>query len=101
MTGASQASNPGSIPGYRTHFTFMDNAHNYAISIVAQNQVGILRDIGSVCAEYNANIVLTQQETVTSGSDAGYSCIDLEKLRSVNRCRSLYQHLDASPESWI
>ena len=56
----------------------MDNAHNYAISIVAENQVGILRDIGSVCAEYNANIVLTQQETVTRGPDAGYSWVDLE-----------------------
>lgn len=56
----------------------MDNAHNYAISIVAENQVGILRDIGSVCAEYNANIVLTQQETVTHGPDVGYSWVDLE-----------------------
>lgn len=56
----------------------MDESRNYAVSLVTENQKGILRDIGSVCAEHNANIVMTQQETVTRGPDAGYSWVELE-----------------------
>ena len=56
----------------------MDAVRNYAISLVAENQKGILRDIGAVCAEHNANIILTQQETVTRGPDLGYSWVDTE-----------------------
>ncbi|MDV0442877.1 DUF5612 domain-containing protein [Methanorbis rubei] len=56
----------------------MDAPKNYAISLVVDNHKGILRDIGSVCAEHNANIILTQQETVTRGPDKGYAWVDLE-----------------------
>ncbi len=79
MTGASQASNPGSIPGYRTSFmSESPQLRHSAISLITENKKGVLRDIGSVCAEHNANIVLTQQGTLERGPDKGYSLMDLE-----------------------
>jgi energy-converting hydrogenase B subunit Q len=42
----------------------MDADHNYAISLVAENQAGVLRDIGFICTEHNANIVLIHQGTI-------------------------------------
>lgn len=66
----------------------MDNGHNYAISLIAENQVGILRDIGSVCAEHDVNILVTQQETVTRGPDSGYSWVDLE-IEACDRVQEL------------
>lgn len=56
----------------------MEPVGNCAISLVVENQKGVLRDIGSVCAEHNANIIFTQQETVTRGPDTGYAWVDLE-----------------------
>lgn len=70
----------------------MDNGHNYAISLIAENQVGILRDIGSVCAEHDANILVTQQETVTRGPDSGYSWVDLE-IEACDRVQELVASL--------
>lgn len=100
MTGASQASNPGSIPGYRTHFM----VSHHAISLIAANQKGILRDIGSVCAEHNANITSIQQEILTRGPDKGCAWADIEieggdeidavlsELRSVTGIREVVLH---------
>lgn len=80
MTGASQASNPGSIPGYRINLMAEEipSEKNCAICIVSDNVKGILRDIGSVCAEHNANIILTQHETLIRGPDKGSSWIEME-----------------------
>jgi energy-converting hydrogenase B subunit Q len=55
-----------------------EDAARSAICITAENRKGILRDIGSVCAEHNANIVLTQQETLTRGPDRGLSWMEME-----------------------
>ena len=74
----------------------MDDGHNYAISLIAENQVGILRDIGSVCAEHDANILVTQQETVTRGPDSGYSWVDLE-IEACNRGQELVAALRLIP----
>ena len=74
----------------------MDDGHNYAISLIAENQVGILRDIGSVCAEHDANILVTQQETVTRGPDSGYSWVDLE-IEACNRVQELVAALRLIP----
>lgn len=74
----------------------MNDGHNYAISLIAENQVGILRDIGSVCAEFNANIVLTQQETVTRGPDSGYSWVDIE-IAACDRVQELVAALRLVP----
>ena len=51
---------------------------HHAISLIADNQKGILRDIGSVCAEQNANITSIQQEILTRGPDKGYAWADIE-----------------------
>ena len=100
MTGASQASNPGSIPGYR--ISFMPAHH--ALSLIADNQKGILRDIGSVCAEHNANILSIQQEILTRGPDKGFAWADIEiegcddigsilsELRAVRGVREVVLH---------
>ena len=74
----------------------MDESHNYAISLITENQVGILRDIGSVCAENNANIVLTQQETVSRGPDCGYAWVDLE-ITACGRIQDLVEALQQIP----
>ena len=74
----------------------MDESHNYAISLITENQVGILRDIGSVCAEHNANIVLTQQETVSRGPDSGYAWVDLE-ITACGRIQDLVEALQQIP----
>ncbi len=73
MTGASQASNPGSIPGYRTFMTA-----TYAVSIIADNKTGILRDIGAVCAEIDANIIGARMDVVTQGPCSGAAVADIE-----------------------
>ncbi len=100
MTGASQASNPGSIPGYR--ISFMPAHH--ALSLIADNQKGILRDIGSVCAEHNANILSIQQEILSRGPDKGCAWADIEiegcddigsilsELRAVRGVREVVLH---------
>ena len=74
----------------------MDESHNYAISLITENQVGILRDIGSVCAEHNANIVLTQQEIVSRGPDSGYAWVDLE-ITACGRIQDLVEALQQIP----
>ena len=51
---------------------------NCAVTIIAENKTGILRDIGSACAEINANILTTQQEISAEGKDAGRAVISLE-----------------------
>ena len=51
---------------------------HHAISLIAENQKGILRDIGSVCAEHNANITSIQQEILTRGPDKGCAWADIE-----------------------
>ena len=48
---------------------------NHAISITTENQTGIIRDIGGVCADNNANIVMIQQSCPKGGDGAW---IDLE-----------------------
>lgn len=73
MTGASQASNPGSIPGYRIIMPA-----NIAFTILAENKTGILRDIGAVCADIDANITTTKQEIITEGEDAGRALISID-----------------------
>ncbi|MDO5845352.1 MAG: DUF5612 domain-containing protein [Methanocorpusculum sp.] len=49
-----------------------------AVSILAENKTGILRDVGSVCADTNANILLIQQDIITCGPDAGCARMDIE-----------------------
>ncbi len=51
---------------------------HHAISLIAANQKGILRDIGSVCAEHNANITSIQQEILIRGPDKGCAWADIE-----------------------
>lgn len=53
-------------------------AVHHAVSLIADNQKGILRDIGSVCAEHNANILSIQQEIIFRGSDKGCAWADIE-----------------------
>jgi len=50
----------------------------HALSLIAENQKGILRDIGSVCAEHNVNITSIQQEILTRGPDKGCAWADIE-----------------------
>ena len=51
---------------------------NCAVTIIAENKTGILRDIGAVCAEIDANILTTQQEISAEGKDAGLAVINIE-----------------------
>ena len=51
---------------------------NCAVTIIAENKTGILRDIGAVCAEINANILTTKHEISTEGKDAGLAVISIE-----------------------
>ena len=51
---------------------------SYAVSILAENKTGILRDIGAVCSNINANIASIQQETPEIGEAAGHPILDLE-----------------------
>lgn len=48
---------------------------NHALRLIAENRAGILRDIGALCAENNANINLIQQSCSPGADIAG---IDLE-----------------------
>jgi ACT domain-containing protein len=48
---------------------------NHAVRLIAENRAGILRDIGALCAENNANINLIQQSCPPDADIAG---IDLE-----------------------
>lgn len=70
MTLASQANNPGSTPGYRIFIMF----ENYAITVNALNRTGLLRDIGTVCAQLNANITMLE----TSVLEDGFARINIE-----------------------
>ncbi|MDD3256947.1 MAG: DUF5612 domain-containing protein [Methanocorpusculum sp.] len=77
---------------------------HHALSLIADNQKGILRDIGSVCAEHNANILSIQQEILTRGPDKGCAWADIEiegcddigsilsELRAVRGVREVVLH---------
>ncbi|TAJ44982.1 DUF5612 domain-containing protein [Methanofollis fontis] len=43
----------------------------YALSIIAENQPGVLRDIATVMAGNSVNVVTVQQSILASGADAG------------------------------
>ncbi|HJJ42216.1 MAG TPA: DUF5612 domain-containing protein [Methanocorpusculum sp.] len=45
-------------------------SENHAIAIIADNRTGILRDIGTVFAELNANINFIQQDVVKKDSES-------------------------------
>ena len=47
---------------------------NCAVTIIAENKTGILRDIGAVCA----NIITTQQTISAEGKNAGRAVINIE-----------------------
>lgn len=51
---------------------------NCAVTIIAENKTGILRDIGAVCAEIDANIITTQQTISAEGKNAGRAVINIE-----------------------
>ncbi|MDD4133081.1 MAG: DUF5612 domain-containing protein [Methanocorpusculum sp.] len=77
---------------------------HHALSLIADNQKGILRDIGSVCAEHNANILSIQQEILSRGPDKGCAWADIEiegcddigsilsELRAVRGVREVVLH---------
>lgn len=65
------------------------NQQKFALCITTKNEKGILRDIGSVCAEHNANIVLTQQETLPRGPDKGLAWMEME----VEGCENIQELL--------
>lgn len=56
----------------------MDSSSSYAISIIAENRKGVLRDIATVLADHNVNILTIQQEIMKRGPDAGLAWVDLE-----------------------
>ncbi|HJJ63992.1 MAG: DUF5612 domain-containing protein [Methanocorpusculum sp.] len=57
---------------------------NCAVTIIAENKTGILRDIGAVCAEIDANILTTKHEISTEGKDAGFAVVSIEAEYSGN-----------------
>lgn len=81
---------------------------NCAVTIIAENKTGILRDIGAVCAEIDANIITTQQEISAEGKDAGCAVINIEaeyagdpslllaRLRSIEGIVSAENHHSAA-----
>ncbi|WP_298667339.1 DUF5612 domain-containing protein [uncultured Methanofollis sp.] len=53
------------------HLKSLDIVELHALSIIADNQPGVLRDIAAVMATNAANVLTVQQSIMTSGSDAG------------------------------
>jgi energy-converting hydrogenase B subunit Q len=53
------------------HLQSLDIVELHALSIIADNQPGVLRDIAAVMAANTANVLTVQQSIMTSGSDAG------------------------------
>lgn len=51
-------------------------SQKYAIGITAENRTGLLRDLGSVCAELEANITI--QETLVSSENSARIDIEVE-----------------------
>lgn len=81
---------------------------NCAVTIIAENKTGILRDIGAVCAKIDANIITTQQEISAEGKDAGRAVISIEaecagdpailqdRLREIPGILSVDSHISAA-----
>ncbi|WP_342678832.1 DUF5612 domain-containing protein [Methanofollis sp. UBA420] len=53
------------------HLQSLDIVELHALSIIADNQPGVLRDIAAVMAGNAANVLTVQQSIMASGSDAG------------------------------
>lgn len=49
----------------------LDIVELHALSIIAENQPGVLRDIAAVMARHRTNVLTVQQSIMASGSDAG------------------------------
>ena len=56
----------------------MYSSSSYAISIITENKQGVLRDIATVLADHNVNILTIQQEIITRGPETGLAWVDLE-----------------------
>lgn len=56
----------------------MPESNLYALSIVSENRLGVLRDIAIVMAEHEANIVLTQQSIIPCGPRKGKAYVYFE-----------------------
>lgn len=56
----------------------MYSSSSYAISIITENKKGVLRDIATVLADHNVNILTIQQEIIKRGPEAGLAWVDLE-----------------------
>ncbi|NLA38614.1 MAG: DUF5612 domain-containing protein [Methanomicrobiales archaeon] len=50
----------------------------YALSIITENRAGVLRDVATVMADYQANILVIQQSILTTGPNAGKACLYFE-----------------------
>jgi energy-converting hydrogenase B subunit Q len=50
----------------------------FAISIISENKLGVLRDIAEIMVAHHANIVLTQQSILTCGPDRGKAYVYFE-----------------------
>jgi energy-converting hydrogenase B subunit Q len=53
-------------------------AGNYAVSIISDHRPGVLRDIASVMADHDANIVMIQQSLIPTGPNKGKSYLYFE-----------------------
>lgn len=50
----------------------------YALSIITENRAGVLRDVATVMADYQANIQMIQQSILTSGPNIGRAYLYFE-----------------------
>ena len=54
------------------------DADLYALSIITENRAGVLRDVATVMANYQANIQMIQQSIITTGSNVGRAYLYFE-----------------------
>jgi len=50
----------------------------YALSIITENRTGVLRDVATVMADYQANIQMIQQSILTTGPNIGKAYLYFE-----------------------
>jgi len=50
----------------------------YALSIITENRAGVLRDVATVMADYQANIQMIQQSIITTGPNTGRAYLYFE-----------------------
>ncbi len=67
-----------------------------ALHLLCEDKPGVLRDVASVVAQFNANIQYTQQFVLTKGRHAGLATIYLE-IENVQDERALIRELEQLP----